>query len=475
MFAADAKGVYTTDISQKVCIAMQELAALKECLLTSGLLDRQQYLATLHRHHFTAVMREHPLPRQADISLSQILSTHGLALATCSALRLDDLAQLSMASRSVSVLANQVATMRASQMSLYFLGGCSAGEDDRQLAPEAFDPIVGKWSPLPPPSLPRYNAVAAVLKGRVYICGGRASDEDLGSVERFNPKLREWESLPSMTQPRHHSAAAVLQGCLYVCGGVRFEEHFDLMAGGPSMYDEHLNCVERFDPDTAQWEVVASMVSTRSSAAAVALGDALYVYGGISDEGLLPSAERYSISSRCWEELPAMSRNREYAACNIIMHCDTPGLAAANGCLYVCGGQDKGEVLRSVERFKAETFAWEPVSSMQQARCNAATVSVNGYLYVCGGFDGSRALSTVERLHVGSGHWETVVPMHFRRDFGSVVALGSCVYVLGGWDGTSFIQSVERLNVLCSEASEDPWEVLPSVKMQCTWPLVVAA
>eukprot|EP00971_Amphidinium_carterae_P081493 1612096-Amphidinium_carterae.1 len=229
------------------------------------------------------------------------------------------------------------------------------------------------------------------------------------------------------------------------------------MAGGPSMYDEHLNCVERFDPDTAQWEVVASMVSTRSSAAAVeasaqdtvALGDALYVYGGISDEGLLPSAERYSISSRCWEELPAMSRNREYAACNIIMHCDTPGqvplcadtcrntsiqhamrnplhiaqrimhatrltasfmyfvmlqafsavlqrlvvdtgLAAANGCLYVCGGQDKGEVLRSVERFKAETFAWEPVSSMQQARCNAATVSVNGYLYVYSSAEGMR-------------------------------------------------------------------------------------
>merc|ERR1719167_2064808 len=89
---------------------------------------------------------------------------------------------------------------------------------------ECFDPTLDLWQDVPPMAHPRaWPAVAAPLGGRLYACGGfrddRGGRENLSSVEAFCPQFSRWERAPSLSARRMRAAAAVVAGRLFVCGG----------------------------------------------------------------------------------------------------------------------------------------------------------------------------------------------------------------------------------------------------------------
>merc|ERR1719419_1861200 len=97
----------------------------------------------------------------------------------------------------------------------------------------------------------------------LYVCGGFDGETALRSVERFDPKMGAWEALLPMSQQRFGATAAVITGRLHICGG------FANRGVG-------LSSAERFDPATDAWEVLPPMQSRRQYAAtAVFSGEAL--------------------------------------------------------------------------------------------------------------------------------------------------------------------------------------------------------
>merc|ERR1712039_668027 len=92
------------------------------------------------------------------------------------------------------------------------------------------------WEPMPPMTSRRDGAVAAAMKGRVFVCGGFDGEHSLSSrsAERFEPSTRSWRALRPMIARRAGAAAGVVAEKLYVCGG----------------YDgaQNLAECERFDP-----------------------------------------------------------------------------------------------------------------------------------------------------------------------------------------------------------------------------------
>lgn len=76
------------------------------------------------------------------------------------------------------------------------------------------------------------------------------------------------------------------------------------------------------------------------------------------------------------------------AACSVLM---------PDG-IYVLGGYDGNNYLKSCEKYDFNTKKWKNISSMINARshfsCNMT--SDCNYLYVLGGFDG-KSLNTIER------------------------------------------------------------------------------
>mmetsp|Transcript_45140 Transcript_45140/g.81524 ORF Transcript_45140/g.81524 Transcript_45140/m.81524 type:complete len:429 (-) Transcript_45140:102-1388(-) len=116
----------------------------------------------------------------------------------------------------------------------------------------------GEWESLPNMSARRDGAVGAVLRGKIYVCGGFDGQQSLSlrSTERFDPATNSWRCLPPMLSRRAGAAAAVVAGQLYVCGG----------------YDgaQNLAECERLDPAVGMWELLPAMRCRRGYAAGAA-------------------------------------------------------------------------------------------------------------------------------------------------------------------------------------------------------------
>lgn len=54
----------------------------------------------------------------------------------------------------------------------------------------------------------RAGAAAAVVVGRLYLCGGYDGAQNLAECERFDPHSRTWELLPALSCRRGYAAGA---------------------------------------------------------------------------------------------------------------------------------------------------------------------------------------------------------------------------------------------------------------------------
>ena len=82
---------------------------------------------------------------------------------------------------------------------------------------------------------------------------------------------------------------------------------------------------------------------------------------------------------------------------------------------------------------------------------------VGGELYVVGGYDGDEYLKSVEKYCVSSNIWSRVRDMNCGKVGAAVVACGGRLYVLGGWDGCKYLSSVEVY-----DPAQDTWTMLPA-------------
>lgn len=85
----------------------------------------------------------------------------------------------------------------------------------------------------------------------ILFSGGHNGVSHLRSVERFDPVSSEWTMVAPMSRPRTGLSVAVLNGLLYSVGG----------HDGTG----YLSLVQRYDPSSNTWHNVKSMCSSRCS------------------------------------------------------------------------------------------------------------------------------------------------------------------------------------------------------------------
>ncbi len=176
---------------------------------------------------------------------------------------------------------------------------------------EAYDPKTDTWVEKKEMSTPRQHATSEVIKGRLYIIGGRlAGDGKSYSVrqallsfnnnEVYNPLDDSWTSLPPMPTNRSSMAAASINEDIYVFGGQsRVKTPADILVfGGRSdkiSADDSkgigilftgqspngtLNNNEKYNTAMKTWRSEIPLRSPRLGLDAVAVGNSIYVIGG---------------------------------------------------------------------------------------------------------------------------------------------------------------------------------------------------
>ena len=99
---------------------------------------------------------------------------------------------------------------------------------------------------------------------------------------------------------------AVLGNFLYALGG----------HDAPASQDcsRQFDSVERYNPNTDQWTLVAPMINCRDAVGATCLGDRLYAIGGYDGYNYLSAVESYDPERNKWEEVAPLNSGRA-AAC----------------------------------------------------------------------------------------------------------------------------------------------------------------
>ena len=89
------------------------------------------------------------------------------------------------------------------------------------------------------------------------------------------------------------------------------------------------------------------------------------------------------------------------------------GVAELGGHIYAMGGGrgDQTSVnMDTVEVFTPDLNAWHAGPKMHEQRFTTSAAPVNGAIYITGGFDGGNYLRTAERLDPRQGSWQPVRP-----------------------------------------------------------------
>ncbi|KPM04163.1 kelch-like protein 1 [Sarcoptes scabiei] len=282
---------------------------------------------------------------------------------------------------------------------------------------------------------PRFRARKPVRKGEVlFAAGGWCSGDAIASVERYDPQTREWRMVAPMTKRRCGVGCAVLNDLLYAVGG----------HDGQS----YLNSIERYDPHTNQWCIDITPTSTcRTSVGVAVLDGYLYAVGGQDGISCLNIVERYDPQTNRWTKLAGMTTGRLGVA-----------VAVLGGYLYAIGGSDGNSPLNTVERYDPRTNRWSLVAPMWTRRKHLGCAIFKNMIYVVGGRDDTTELSSAERYNPLTNSWQPIVAMTTRRSGVGLAVVNGLLHAIGGFDGSTYLKTIEVFN-----SEENQWQVCGSM------------
>jgi DNA-binding CsgD family transcriptional regulator len=222
-----------------------------------------------------------------------------------------------------------------------------------------------------------------------------------------------WQVAKSLPETRTGMAGAIVQGKLYLAGG-------ETEAG-------ITNDLLAYDPDSLTWSRLPSKPTAVTDAQAVVIGDIIYIPGGRQADGTpVRIFEAYNPRLNKWENRASLPvALSQYA------------IAAHEGNLYLFGGWDGKQYVKTAYRYDPDTDQWNESSSMDQARGLAAAVDLEGKIILIGGRDDHSVLPSVlfyypERDGSGESPWEAAPDLPEARFGHAAAALASTTYVLGG-------------------------------------------
>ncbi|XP_074838962.1 kelch-like protein 1 isoform X2 [Carettochelys insculpta] len=222
---------------------------------------------------------------------------------------------------------------------------------------ECYNPKSKVWTVLPPMSTHRHGLGVTVLEGPIYAVGGHDGWSYLNTVERWDPQSQQWTFVASMSIARSTVGVAALNGKLYSVGG----------RDGSSC----LSSMEYYDPHTNKWNMCAPMCKRRGGVGVATCDGFLYAVGGHDAPAsnhcsrLLDYVERYDPKTDTWTMVAPLSMPR-----------DAVGVCLLGDKLYAVGGYDGQTYLNTMESYDPQTNEWTQMASLNIGRAGACIVVI---------------------------------------------------------------------------------------------------
>ncbi|XP_039677796.1 kelch-like protein 33 [Perca fluviatilis] len=251
-----------------------------------------------------------------------------------------------------------------------------------------------KLGEMPEPE--RFSHEVAVLKGQLYVFGGKkyyGISDSMNSVYRYDPFQNNWESLAEMQQKRYSFSVVVLDGKIYAIGG-----HCD---------NEYIESVECFCPTGNSWNFTWPLDLPLGGHVANVSQGRIFVSGGLSSHHQFLSSMFLYHPETGSTYLANMAKPR---AC----HC----METLGECLYVAGGFTAADDMSFVDQLACEVYnpvddSWTAFTPLPVPHVGAGGAVLEGKFYVLGGYsqEDHRDTKLVHRYDPTTQSWENMGKM----------------------------------------------------------------
>lgn len=185
----------------------------------------------------------------------------------------------------------------------------------------------------------------------------------------YNPLRNTWKDTPvlwtSPNKPTYPCPCPFSSAC---CNGAVY------------VYDKHFDGIQCFMPTWKGWKSIARPLGNTEYFQIVAFKGSLYAIGGIQEETVVTTVQRYCAGLNEWHYAAPMKEGR-YNTCIV---------TTANN-IYVIGGSDCTSYLKTCEQYNPETEMWMTVAPLQIARRGALGWINDGHIFVTHGYTQRKA------------------------------------------------------------------------------------
>lgn len=272
----------------------------------------------------------------------------------------------------------------------YLLGGRSI----RQVS--IYDPKTESWSVGAEPPIEMHHFQPVVFENKIYIIaaltGGWPDETPTEHIYIYEPATDTWLTGDEIPEERRRGSTGNIlhEGKIYVSCGIK-NGHIG----------DHKNWLDRYDPKTGKWEILADAPRPRDHFQAALADGKIYAAAGrntgkFPDDGFagtIAEVDVYDIELNTWETLPNNIPTQRAGNAAIFF----------NGNVVVAGGESPAQekAHSEVEALDLTTNEWKKMPSLIEGRHGTGLLEYEGALYIasgCGNRGGEPELFTSERL-----------------------------------------------------------------------------
>jgi Kelch motif len=258
---------------------------------------------------------------------------------------------------------------------------------------------------------PVYRTVAVAAAGRIYVLGGHdAAGGTITSVVAFDPGQGVARETGRLALATHGAAAANLDGHVLVFGGASTSVH---------------DVVQQYVPATGRSRVIGRMPTVRADVTAAVVGSRVVLVGGF--DGIGPQSPVWSTRD-----------GRHFAVvAHLVQSVRYPAVAALGNDVYVFGGLISGDEYTgtfsdSIQRIDLQTGTTRIIGRLPTPLAHAMAATVNGHVYLLGGSGPGGPSSSIRRLDPATGITSPAGRLPRPLTDAAVATIGSTIYLLGG-------------------------------------------
>lgn len=272
----------------------------------------------------------------------------------------------------------------------YLLGG-------RGIRPiSIYDPKLGTWSLGAEPPIEMHHFQPVVFEDNIYILaaltGKYPAETPTEHIYIYDPSSDIWSKGDEIPEERRRGSTGnvLYNGKIYISCGIK-NGHIG----------DHKNWLDRYDPQTGEWEILADAPRPRDHFQAVLANGKIVAPAGrntgiIPEEafgGTIAQVDVYDIDSNTWETLPNNIPTKRAGNAAIFF----------NGKVVVAGGESptQEKAHSEVEVLDLATSEWKKMPSLIEGRHGTGLLEYERELYIssgCGNRGGQPELFTTERL-----------------------------------------------------------------------------